>query len=100
MSKNALAIFFAVIFSSLITAPTIFIVMDNDIDMAILFDISEEEEEKGNQKHIEFEVIVEETPSEISEFANQSAKVQLITVTKTYLQPHPNLFSPPPECHS
>ena len=97
MSKSALAIFFAAVFTLLIVAPTICIVIDDNIDVALLIDISEEEEEKGSEKHIEFELIVAQINPEISEFVKQNDNGQFKPVIKSYLPPHRSLFSPPPE---
>lgn len=97
MSKNILAIFFSIVFISLITAPTILVLIDDSIDLSLIYDISEEEEEKGSEKNKELEVFVVELHPELNDFTLSKNKADTEHAFKTYPKPHLNLVSPPPE---
>ena len=97
MSKNILSIFFSIVFISLITAPTILVIIDDSIDISLIYDISEEEEEKGSEKNKELEVFVVESHPELNDFTLSKNKAFIEHAFKNYPKPHLNLISPPPE---
>lgn len=97
MNKNILAIFFSIVFVSLITAPTLLVLLDDSIDISLIYDISEEEEEKSSEKNKELEVFVVEFPSELNGYKTSKSKAHTEQAFKTYPKPHLNLISPPPE---
>ncbi len=92
MFKKTVSIFFTVLFVGIISAPSIITVVDDSIDVSILYSLSEEEEETKN-----LEIIVSENNEETNllgfslKFQNSSYQF------KNYPKPHLNLISPPPE---
>ena len=97
MKKSLLAIFFSFVFLSLVIAPTILMSIDNTIDISFIYDISEEEEEKGKEGNKEIEVFVVEFASEVEGFLTSINRGHLEYAFKTYQKPHLNLIFPPPE---
>jgi hypothetical protein len=92
-TKYRSAIFFTILFMTIISAPTIITSLDDSVDISCFFGIGEEEEESENVK------LLIENDLEFSEdlFALQT-NVHLIGYTfKTYPKPHLNLISPPPD---
>jgi hypothetical protein len=92
MLKKTISIFFTVVFLGLISAPSIIVVIDDSIDISILYSLSEEEEENKN-----LEVIVSEnnenTKSLDYSLIFENARYHF----KNYPKPHLNLISPPPD---
>ncbi|MEH6536983.1 MAG: hypothetical protein V7719_11350 [Psychroserpens sp.] len=97
MNKSLIAILFSLMFLSLVTAPTIVMAIDDTIDISFFYDISEEEEEKGNENNKEFEKFVVDLEIEIESFITSNNREHLGYTFKTYPKPHLNLISPPPE---
>ncbi|OUS01442.1 hypothetical protein A9Q86_06575 [Flavobacteriales bacterium 33_180_T64] len=97
MNRTIIVAFFSILFLSLITAPTILMTIDSSIDISLLYDISEEEEDKGSEKNKEFEVCVFELNSETEDLSITDDKEYLGYSYKNYPKPHLNLISPPPE---
>ena len=97
MYKSIIAIFFSFVFLSLVTAPTILLAIDDSIDISYLYDVSEEEEEKGKEGNKEFEKFVVDSDSEIEGFVTSNNREHLEYAFKTYQKPHLNLIFPPPE---
>lgn len=97
MSRTKLAIFFSIVFLSLVTVPTILMVVDSSIDVSVFYDISEEEEEKESEKNKELEVFVVDIASELEGINSDYNQLALGYKYKTYPKPHLNLISPPPE---
>ena len=97
MNRSLLAIFFSLFFLALVTAPTILVVIDDSVDIAFFYDISEEEEEKCNKKNKEFEKFVVDLDTESDDFVTLKIRLDLEYTFKKYRKPHLNLISPPPE---
>ncbi|WP_298901398.1 hypothetical protein [uncultured Psychroserpens sp.] len=97
MNRNLLAIFFSLFFLTLVTAPTILVFVEDSVDIAFFYDISEEEEEKSNKKNKEFEKFVVDLDTESDNLLTSKASIDLEYSYKTYPKPHLNLISPPPE---
>ncbi|MBU2940972.1 hypothetical protein KO494_15585 [Lacinutrix sp. C3R15] len=94
MSKKGVSIILSVIFILFIVAPTILTIVDDTIDVSIVFSVSEEENESCtvdapvlflNHKTCEFYF-------DVASNENNSGYV-----FKNYPIPHFNLISPPPD---
>jgi len=96
MNKSIIALIFSVIFSVLTLAPNILAIVDNDYDISILIDASEEEEKKGEEKSKDFKI---EVPSgNNTEYSNYYSLVTLLnTHSENYNSLFKELTSPPPE---
>jgi len=86
------AIFFVILFMTMLSAPTLIISIDDSTDVTFFYGDNEEEEKES------FKILFEITP--------QIAEDSFIDCTnedndgytfKTYPKPHLNLISPPPE---
>ena len=95
MSKSIGSIFLTLIFVAFIMAPTIIRLVDDSIDISIIYTTSEEE--KGGEKIKNLEVLFFEHKHSLNEEVlslNNSASHYYF---KNYIKPHLNLISPPPE---
>ena len=79
-----------------IAAPTIITMVDDTIDVSIIFSASEEEE-KGNEKHIDVELLFSNEDANDSDLVYLSIENNLGYYFKKYPKPHLNLISPPPD---
>ncbi|WP_034042603.1 hypothetical protein [Wocania ichthyoenteri] len=90
MSKKRVSIFFSVIFLLFIAAPTVILMVDDTIDVSIIFSTSEEEE-KG------FKIAFSNEKANESDLALTFTENNLGYFFKNYPKPHLNLIFPPPE---
>ncbi|WOD45130.1 hypothetical protein [Hwangdonia lutea] len=90
MSKNRISIFFSIIFIAFIAAPTVITIVDDSVDVSIIFSTAEEEE-KG------FKIVFSNEKANESDLAFTSSENNLGYYFKNYPKPHLNLISPPPE---
>ena len=97
MKQKLSAIFFLMIFSALITAPTFVMVIDDSIDISCLYSINEEEEEKGHEVTKEGKVFYYESMKIIDYVKGFDKKKKHVYFSKKYPKPHLNLIFPPPE---
>lgn len=96
MSKTIVSIFLSVVFLLFIAAPTILLIADDTIDISVAFSISEEEE-KGNENHLDIEVLFSaEKKTNESNLGFVSAKNNVGYYYKKHPKLHLNLISPPP----
>jgi len=96
MYRKFISTFFLLIFTAFISAPTIVAMVDDAIDVSVFF-ASSEEEEKGNEKEKDKELLFfESLDSEFTEDLTKGAN-RLIYYFKKYSKPHLNLILPPPE---
>ena len=98
MSKKIVSITLAVIFLLFIVTPTVIIMVDDSIDVSMAFSTSEEEE-KGNEKHLDIEILFSKLKTNESDIVVAYSKNNLGYYYKQYPKPHLNLISPPPEQH-
>jgi hypothetical protein len=98
MSKKIVSIFLSVIFLLFIVTPTIIVMVDDTIDVSIAFSASEEEE-KGNEKNLDIEVLFSNLKANESDLVFAVSENNLGYYFKNYPKPHLNLISPPPEQH-
>ncbi|MCK8480249.1 hypothetical protein [Psychroserpens algicola] len=97
MKSKLSAIFFLLIFSALITAPSILVAIDDSIDITCFYTITEEEEESGHQISKEGKVFYQESTNMINYLKGFEKNRQQAYYFKNYPKPHLNLISPPPE---
>jgi len=90
MSKQGISVLFSVIFLLFIAAPTIITMVDDTVDVSIIFSTAEEEE-KG------FKIVFSNEKANESDLAFTSIENNLGYYFKNYPKPHLNLISPPPE---
>jgi hypothetical protein len=98
MSKKIVSIFLSVIFLLFIVTPTVIVMVDDTIDVSIAFSASEEEE-KGNEKNLDIEVLFSNLKANESDLVFAVSENNLGYYFKNYPKPHLNLISPPPEQH-
>ena len=95
MSKSIGSIFFTLIFVAFLMAPTIIRLIDDSIDISVVYTTSEEE--KGGEKIKDIEVLFFELDhcldEEVLSLNNSTSHYYF----KNYIKPHLNLISPPPE---
>lgn len=101
MQKTILAIFFSGLFISLLLAPTIIAVIDNSVDVSLLYSICEEEEEnKENEKNKEFEIAISELDANIQGVIHLVEKESSYLIFQANSCPYVNLIYPPPKLQS
>ncbi|MFT4575131.1 MAG: hypothetical protein ACI9SI_000029 [Polaribacter sp.] len=98
MSKKGLSIFFSVVFLLFIVAPTILVMVDDSVDVSIVFSTSEEEE-KGNEKSLDIEALFSMLKTNNYNLVFTFPENSLEHIDKRYTKPHLNIISPPPELH-
>ncbi|APY08276.1 hypothetical protein BWZ20_08175 [Winogradskyella sp. J14-2] len=91
--KKAIALSFVVLFTMIISAPTIILSFDDSADVSAFFGMSEEEEEQEDIK------LLLDYSLEMSEDATKEVAIPVDTryTANIYRRPHLNLISPPPE---
>jgi len=95
MSKSIGSIFFTLIFVAFLMAPTIIRMIDDSIDISVVYTTSEEE--KGGEKIKDIEVLFFELNHSLDEEVLSLSNGTSHYYFKNYLKPHLNLISPPPE---
>ncbi|WP_417199843.1 hypothetical protein [Bizionia sp.] len=91
MSKKTIAILFSILFVAFISAPSIIVAVDENVDVSIFYSITEEENE-----NFKFPL----SNSDFNELENlyaTNAQDYLGYYFKNYSKPHLNLISPPPD---
>ncbi|MFP4844363.1 hypothetical protein [Winogradskyella sp. PE311] len=95
MTKNIqhnLAIFFTILFMTVISAPSIIMSMDDSIDISYVFGENEEEEKET------FKLLFEINVQDFDNYFSSIRSTDCHSYTyKNYQKPHLNLISPPPE---
>ncbi|MFD2822638.1 hypothetical protein ACFS5M_03095 [Lacinutrix iliipiscaria] len=95
MQKKGISIFLSVIFLLFIATPTIITIVDDTVDISIIFSTSEEE----NQNHLNVETLFLNKKMNELGLVFTSTENNLGYFFKNYPKPHLNLISPPPEQH-
>ncbi|PWK20447.1 hypothetical protein [Xanthomarina spongicola] len=96
MSKKVVSIFLSVVFILFIVTPTVIMIVDDTIDISIVYSTSEEEE-RGHEKQIDKEILFSNLKSNESDFVFNSTENSVGYCNKKYAKPHLNLISPPPQ---
>jgi len=95
--KQLISISFILLFMATITLPSVVVLIDDSVDISLLLDASEEEEEKGNEKNKELEVLqLTEENINITHSSPYSINYSDYQF-KTYITPNINLVFPPPD---
>ena len=91
-TKYRIAVFLTIVFMALISAPTIIMSIDDSIDVACFFSITEEEENSHAK-------LLFDKNHQDSEFLFEDQDVTHLEGYrfKNYPKPHLNLISPPPD---
>jgi ferric iron reductase protein FhuF len=96
MSRTITASLFTLIFTLLITVPTVLFIVEDTVDVSILFDVNEEEnKEKESNKTLE--LIVIETKDESHFILSYKTNKKSSYYVKNYTTFSLENFSPPPE---
>ncbi|WBX71449.1 hypothetical protein [Tenacibaculum retecalamus] len=94
--KVKIALFFFILFTSMIVAPTIITLIDQDQDISIFLNLTEEEEENQAKKNTKEIKIYSTTNSDIFFTKNQKIK-NVIYLSKNYVSEFLKITTPPPE---
>jgi len=93
ISKNRIAVFFAIFFMVIVSAPMILVSIDDSVDISCFYGIGEEEEESKNLK-----LLYDNNFEQIEDLLAIKSNTLVIGYTfKTYPKPQLNLIVPPPE---
>lgn len=95
MSTKFISILFSIVFFAFLITPTVIAIVSESVDVSAFFESSEEDKELGIDKDIE--VFLSETSIVSSVFAINNKKNNSRYFFKTYVKPHLNLISPPPQ---
>jgi len=95
MSKKGFSILFSVVFLLFIVAPTILVMVDDSVDVSIVFSNSGEDEKENLDIEVLFSVIRTNTYGLAFTFLDTSLEY----IDKRYTKPHLNIISPPPDTH-
>ena len=98
MPKIIVSSFFLLLFTALITAPTIILMVDDSVDISMFYSLSEEEE-KGHETIKNFQVASSDFNQSDLLFDSKLNSNTIGYQFKKYPKPHLNLISPPPERH-
>ena len=97
--KIKIAVFFSILFISLLIVPTVVSLVDDTQDITFFLDINDEEENKGkkSKKEIETELKVQHPDSSlyILDGIQQSKNIRFYS--KIYASEYPKISTPPPE---
>ncbi|WP_418644211.1 hypothetical protein [Tenacibaculum insulae] len=94
--KVKIALFFSILFMSMIVAPTIITLIDQDQDISIFLNLTEEEEENQAKKNTKEIKIYSATNSDIFFIKTQKIK-NVIYLSKNYVSEFLKITTPPPE---
>ncbi|CAM1353856.1 hypothetical protein [Tenacibaculum ascidiaceicola] len=94
--KSKIAIFFFVLFASIIVTPSIITLVDKDQDITIFLNLSEEEE---NTKHVKVAELKAHPNEDYTSFLYKKIqkKKNVSFLSKNYVSQYPKILTPPPE---
>tara|TARA_R110002072_G_scaffold291037_2_gene458980 strand:+ start:370 stop:666 length:297 start_codon:yes stop_codon:yes gene_type:complete len=94
--KVKIALFFSLIFSILLIAPTVISVVDDSINLSLLVNMNEEEEGNNSMKEIKVKIASENENSYL--ILNKIQKMKNISFqSKNYISEYPKITTPPPK---
>jgi hypothetical protein len=96
MSKKVVSIFLSVVFLLFIVTPTIIMMVDDSIDISIIYSTSEEEE-RGHEKQIDKEILFSNLKTNETDLVINYTENNVGYCSKKYAKPHLNHISPPPQ---
>lgn len=82
---------------ALIISPTALVVIDNSIDISMVYSITEEKEEKGSQKNVEIKSLLDDKRGKEITFTLNVVQDNMNYFLKKYSKPHLTFISPPPD---
>lgn len=94
MLRKVTSILFSVAFLLYTVTPSILMIVDESIDISILFSSSEEEEE---EKHLTIDVLYSTVRTKNSDLVFAYSEKSLAYLDKKYTKPNLNIISPPPK---
>lgn len=96
--KVRIALFFSIIFATLLIAPTVISLVDNTLNIAFVLDMNEEEENHGKKsaKNLEIKIQTTENCSNLLLFGIQYKK-DIRFKSKNYTSEYPKITTPPPK---
>ena len=98
MSKKVISVFLSALFLFFVSAPTVIMMVDDSIDVSVFY-TSSEEEEKGQEKNKDKELLLYDFSKALSDLDLNETENNLVYFFKKYPKPHLNLIFPPPELH-
>jgi len=98
MTKSNIAIFFSIIFMTLIVVPSVLSLINKDFEISVYLDANEEES-KSFETDKTLELIVDNFNNSSQPFKEITRSMPISYRFKTYAKAHLNLISPPPELH-
>ncbi len=96
MYKKILALGLSIVFVLFLILPTIVLIVQENTDIPIVFTTSSEEE-KGNEKNLEFQMVVSKSITNPNNTSSLVLQKQVSYFQKKYTKPHLNIIFPPPE---
>ncbi|TDQ28427.1 hypothetical protein [Tenacibaculum caenipelagi] len=96
--KSKAAIFFIVLFASIIVTPTVVTLMDKNQDLTIFLSLNEEEENTKEIKGLEMTIHPIENNNNSSFLYYRIQKKKNVRFqSKNYVSQYPKILTPPPE---
>ncbi|MGJ8760101.1 MULTISPECIES: hypothetical protein [unclassified Polaribacter] len=93
--KVKVALFFILIFSSLLITPTVISLIDSTQDISVLINMNEEEENHGKNTLKEVKII---PYSDVSISFRKNQKIKNVRYrSKNYISEYPKIVTPPPK---
>jgi len=98
MLRQIISLSFTLLFVLFLTVPSVIVMLDDSVDISIIY-ASPEEEEKGNEKNQDIEVFTTQSNDDEIDYTALELESNSRYYFKKYPKPHLNLISPPPEQH-
>lgn len=97
MTRPKIALFFAILFSAVIFAPAVMKLADQSCDLAMYFDMNEEEEKKGNESPKDAEDKFLNNGIAVAEMEYKEHNKSFYHYSMHYPDEFTKIISPPPE---
>jgi|TARA_Y100000766_G_C18620514_1_gene465887 hypothetical protein len=94
--RAKLALFFTLIFSTLLIAPTVVSVVDDSINLSFLLNMNEEEEGNSSVQEIKLK-ITSENENSFLVLSRIQKKKNISYQSKNYFSEYPKITTPPPK---
>lgn len=96
MPRGIIAFMFTFILMVVTIAPAVLTIVESNSDIALFFDIGEEEESKSKKSIKNLEIKVLQAQASDILFLNKKNRCVLNTYNNTYSSVYKQIFSPPP----
>lgn len=97
MCSKRVALFFSILFMSVLVVPSIMTMADTDFDVAIFIDTNEEEEKKGNESLKDIEIKIIQSIEKLDLLTSDELNSLHDFYSNRYNSEFKELTSPPPE---